>query len=595
MGPDLMNSGDHQNVHAVVKAWVSQLNIACQNPSKQGLIHLFEEDSHWREVIGLTWTLSTTSGRERIAQNLAQSIPKMQAKNFCIDPLRQAPRVIERAGERVIEAILAFETKIGLGAALVRLKYAHDGDHPTHAWTFHTTLESLYGHGERTIKANRADPVFNRDFNGPNWLDRRTQAQRFEDREPSVLIVGGGHAGLSVAARLVQLGVDCLVIDKFKRIGDNWRLRYQGLMLHNQVHSNHLPYMPYPSTWQDYLPKDRIANWLEMYVDCMDIAFWTETSFQGASFDSSSQTWKAKLQLKNGQIRTLQPKHIIMATSVSGTPHIPPIPTLDQFKGQVVHSSKFTEGTQWNKRPILIVGTGTSAHDIAQDLHGHGAQVSMLQRNSTLVVNVEPSAQLYDGLYLGEGPSLEDRDLINTSMSMKLMLATHKRLTDQAKTHDRPILDALAKVGFKLNDGIDGTGWPFLFRTRGGGYYFNVGCSDLIAKGEIKILQNSDLESFHENGVKMKDGCVLDFDAVVLATGYKTQSEILPTLFGEEVAQKVGEVWGFDTQKQELKNMWSRTAQPGLWFTGGAFSQCRAYSKYLALQIKATELGLIEH
>jgi putative flavoprotein involved in K+ transport len=61
------------------------------------------------------------------------------------------------------------------------------------------------------------------------------------------------------------------------------------------------------------------------------------------------------------------------------------------------------------------------------------------------------------------------------------------------------------------------------------------------------------------------------------------------------VAQKVGEVWGFDTQKQELKNMWSRTAQPGLWFTGGAFSQCRAYSKYLALQIKATELGLMEH
>jgi putative flavoprotein involved in K+ transport len=590
-----MNSdGDHQ-VHAVVGAWVKHLNIACQNPSTQHWIHLFEEDSHWREVIALTWTLSTTSGREQIAQNLAQSIQKMQAKNFCIDPLRQAPRVVERAGERVIEAILSFETKIGHGAALVRLKYTQNSVPPTQAWTFHTTLESIHGHEENTIKANRADPVFNRDFNGPNWLDRRTQAQRFEDREPTVLIVGGGHAGLSVAARLVQLGVDCLVIDKFKRIGDNWRLRYQGLMLHNQVHSNHLPYMPYPSTWQAYLPKDRIANWLEMYVDCMDIACWTGTCFDGASYDPPGQRWNAKLRLKDGQIRVMHPKHIIMATSVSGTPHIPHIPTLDQFKGQVVHSSKYAEASQWKNRPVLIVGTGTSAHDIAQDLHAHGARVSMLQRNSTLVVNVEPSAQLYDGLYLGEGPSLEDRDLINTSMSMKLMLATHKRLTDQAKIHDRPILDALAKVGFKLNDGIEGTGWPFLFRTRGGGYYFNVGCSDLIANGEIKILQNSDLEMFLDNGVKMKDGRLLDFDTVVLATGYKTQSEILLSLFGEEMAQKVGEVWGFDTQKQELKNMWSRTAQPGLWFTGGAFSQCRAYSKYLALQIKATELGLIEH
>jgi putative flavoprotein involved in K+ transport len=116
----------------------------------------------------------------------------------------------------------------------------------------------------------------------------------------------------------------------------------------------------------------------------------------------------------------------------------------------------------------------------------------------------------------------------------------------------------------------------------------------LIAEGKIKILQNSDLQTYTPKGVKMKDARELEFEAIVLATGYKTQTEILPTLFGQEVAQKVGEVWGFDTQKQELKNMWSPTAQTGLWFTGGAFSQCRAYSKYLALQIKAAELGLID-
>jgi len=582
------------DIQAIVQDWLKRLNEACQHPSTEPWLDLFEEDSHWRDVVALTWRICTTSGRQEIAENLSSKVKEMGAHDFQIDTHRQAPRVIERAGERVIEAILCFETRIGHGAALVRLKYPEDGIDPKKAWTFHTTLESIDGHEESTIKALRADPVFNRDFHGPNWLDKRTQAHRFEDREPTVLIVGGGHAGLSVAARLGALGVDALVVDKEKRIGDNWRLRYHGLMLHNQVHSNHLPYMNYPSTWQPYLPKDRIANWLEMYVDCMDIAFWTETAFEAAHYDTDLQSWKATLTIKGEQKREIRPKHIIMATSVSGTPNLPHIPSLEHYQGPVIHSSKFGDGSIWRGRPVLIMGTGTSAHDIAQDLHSHGAMVSMLQRSSTLVVNVEPSAQLYDGLYLGDGPSLEDRDLINTSMSMKLMLATHKRLTDQAKIHDRPILEALSKVGFKLNDGIDGTGWPFLFRTRGGGYYFNVGCSDLIAKGEIKILQNSDLETYTQKGLRMRDGRELAFDAIVLATGYKTQSEMLPTWFGQEVSKEVGEVWGFDTEKQELKNMWCKTAQKGLWFTGGAFSQCRAYSKYLALQIKATELGLVD-
>jgi putative flavoprotein involved in K+ transport len=414
------------------------------------------------------------------------------------------------------------------------------------------------------------------------------------DREPVVLIVGGGHAGLSVAARLGQLGVDTLVVDRMKRIGDNWRLRYSGLVLHNQVHSNHLPYMPYPSTWQPYLPKDRIANWLETYVDCMDINFWTQTSFEGAEFDAAKGEWQAHLKFADGATRTLRPRHIIMATSVSGTPNIPSISTLEKFAGKVVHSSEFGDGSQWRGQHILIMGTGTSAHDIAQDLHANGAGATLVQRSSTLVVGVEPSAQLYEGVFLGDGPSLEDRDLINTSIPMKLMLASHKLLTDKAKAYDRPLLEALEKVGFRLNYGVDGTGWPYLFRTRGGGYYFNVGCSDLIADGSVGLLQYQDIDTFTADGVIMKDGRKIQADAVVLATGFKGHGHIVDTLFGPEVATKVGPIWGVDSQTQELRNMWMRTGQRGLWFTGGPFSSCRAFSKYLALQIKASELGLLE-
>jgi hypothetical protein len=83
-------------------------------------------------------------------------------------------------------------------------------------------------------------------------------------------------------------------------------------------------------------------------------------------------------------------------------------------------------------------------------------------------------------------------------------------------------------------------------------------------------------------------------DLIVLATGYMGLEHMVDTLFGPEVATKVGPIWGFDSRTQELRNMWMRTGQPGLWFTGGPFSSCRVYSKYLALQIKATELGILQ-
>jgi putative flavoprotein involved in K+ transport len=460
------------------------------------------------------------------------------------------------------------------------------------AWTFHTTLDQIRGHEEAKLREAREASAFERDFNGPNWLERRTARSAYADREPTVLVVGGGHAGLSVAARLGQLDVDTLVVDRMKRVGDNWRLRYRALYLHNTYHSNHLPYIPFPPTWQAYLPKDRVANWLEMYVDCMDISFWTETSFEGAAWNAAAGHWEARIKRGDGSTRTLRPKHIIMGTSVSGVPKIPEIPTLARFKGPVLHTSEFNNGAQWRGSKVLILGTGTSAHDVAQDLHGHGAKATLIQRSPTLVVQVEPSAQIYDSVFLGEGPSLDDRDLILTSIPKQVMLATHKLLTSKVEEMDAPLLRGLEKAGFRLSSGVDGTGWPYLFRTRGGGYYFNVGCSDLIVKGEIGLIQYADIDRFVPDGLKMKDGRTLPADLVVLATGFEGHEHTVRTLFGGEVAEKVGQIWGFDPRKQELANMWTRTPQRGLWFTGGAFSLCRAHSKHLALQIKGAELGL---
>jgi hypothetical protein len=216
--------------------------------------------------------------------------------------------------------------------------------------------------------------------------------------------------------------------------------------------------------------------------------------------------------------------------------------------------------------------------------------VTLVQRSSTLITNIEPSAQLAYATY-NEG-TLEDNDLIATSMPLVLAKRNHVMLTGQSKKFDQELLDGLERVGFKLDFGDGGTGWQFKYLTRGGGYYFNVGCSDLVVRGEIGLRQFSDIETFVADGARMKSGETLAADLIVLATGYKGQQHLVRKLFGDEVAGRVGPIWGFG-EGQELRNMYARTAQPGLWFIAGSLAQCRINSKYLALQIKAVEEGLL--
>ena len=578
-----------ERARAVVEGWLRRFNAALEGGDAAAVAGLFRADGHWRDIVALSWKIATWSGDD-VAAALLGGAQAQGAREFEVDPMRTPPREVERAGEPAVEAILRFTTRVGVGAGVLRIKLA-DAD-SLQAWTLMTSLDHIAGHDEESAREAREEPAFERDWQGPNWLDKRDAARRFDDREPAVLVVGGGHAGLAAAAALGALNVDTLVVDRMERVGDNWRKRYHGLKLHNQVYSNHMPYMSFPKTWPRYIPKDKIANWLETYVEAMEIAFWTRTSFEGATYDAQAKCWQARLKLADGSERVVRPRHIVMATSVSSVPNIPVIPTLEKFGGRVVHSSKFGNGAEYCGKPVLVFGTGTSAHDIAQDLHGNGALVTMVQRSPTLVTNVEPAAQLYDGIYYGHGPSLADRDLVNTSVPLPVMKQAHKLLTAKSRELDREMLEGLERIGFKLEFGEDGTGWPLKYRSRGGGYYFNVGCSELLIRGEIGLIQYSDIDAFFAGGVRMKDGRVVPSELAVLATGYKGQDAMVPAFFGAEVAAKVGQVWGFDHATQELANMWTTSGQDGLWFTGGSFSQCRMYSRHVAVQIKAWEVGV---
>jgi cation diffusion facilitator CzcD-associated flavoprotein CzcO len=571
---------------AAAREWLDAFRAALASGNASALAGLFAEECHWRDILAFSWNLRTTSGAAAIAGRLAPAAARARVRGMALAPDRTPPRLVTRAGTEAVEAIFAFETETGPCNGVVRL--VKEGGAPR-AWTLMTALDEIRGHEDPANGKRWQDVDWKRNFGGENWLDRRRKAVAYADRDPAVLVVGAAQSGLTAAARLTLLGVDTLVVDREARIGDSWRRRYHALTLHNETRVNHLPYMPFPKSFPVFIPKDMLANWFEIYAEAMELNVWTGTELTDGRWDEAAGCWDVTLRRADGTERRMRPRHIVMANGVSSIPIMPALPGLGEFRGTVRHSGDYGSGLDWKGRRALVLGTGTSGHDVAQDLAVSGAaEVTLIQRSPTLVVSLKEAQAPY-ALYDEEIP-FEDKDLLAISFPFPVYRRAHQLMTARNEQADRELLEGLRRRGFRLTSGPDGTGWQIMYQNRGGGYYFDAGCSQLIVEGRVGLIQYADIERFGPEGAIMKDGSVRAADLIVLATGYEGQLAAARRILGDAVAERVGKVWGFD-EEGELHGMWRPTGQPGLWFHGGGLAQCRIFSKVLALQIKARELG----
>ncbi|MBR0680729.1 NAD(P)/FAD-dependent oxidoreductase [Roseomonas eburnea] len=576
------------SAESATKAWLADFGAVLASGEAARIAALFAGECHWRDILAFTWDLRTTSGAEAIAARMASTLARMAPRDVALAADRTPPRRVTRAGTEAIEAIFTFETSVGPCNGVVRL--VNEGGEPR-AWTLATSLDEIRGHEDPANGKRWQDVDWKRNFGGENWLDRRNKARAYADHDPAVLVVGAAQAGLSVAARLSLLGVDTLVVDREARIGDSWRNRYHALTLHNETRVNHLPYMPFPKSFPVFIPKDMLANWFEIYAEAMELNVWTGTELTGGSWDEAAQCWTVTLKRADGTERVMRPRHIVMANGVSSIPIMPDLPGLREFKGAVRHSGAYGSGLDWAGKRALVLGTGTSGHDVAQDLVVSGAaEVTIIQRRPSLVVSLKEAQAPY-ALYDEEIP-FEDKDLLATSFPFPVYRRSHQRMTAMNRHADAALLDGLEKRGFRLSFGQDATGWQFLYQSRGGGYYFDAGCSQMIIDGRVGLMQFDDIARFAPEGALMKDGSVRQADLIVLATGYEGQAAAARRILGDAVGDRVGKVWGFD-EEGELHGMWRPTGQPGLWFHAGGLAQCRIFSKVLALQIKAREMGMV--
>jgi putative flavoprotein involved in K+ transport len=439
-----------------------------------------------------------------------------------------------------------------------------------------------------------------------SWAERkaREEAELGSSRQPYCLIVGGGQGGIALGARLKRLGVPTIIVDKHERPGDQWRKRYRSLCLHDPVWYDHLPYLPFPDHWPVFAPKDKIADWLEMYAKVMELNYWSSAECKSAKYDAGKKTWTVVVD-RAGQPVTLHPRQLVLATGMAGVPNMPKFPGMEEFEGVHHHSSRHAGGEAFQGKKCVVIGSNNSAHDIAADLWEHGADVTMVQRSSTHVSRSDTLMELGLGPLYSEkavkaGVTTDKADLISASVPYRILHELQMPVAREIAARDADFYRKLEKAGFMHDWGDDGSGLTMKYLRRGSGYYIDVGASQLVADGKIKLKSGVDVDRIKSRSVVLSDGSELAADLIVYATGYGSMNGWAAALISKEVADKVGKCWGLgsDTTKDpgpwegELRNMWKPTQQEALWFHGGNLHQSRHYSQYLSLQLKARMEGL---
>jgi putative flavoprotein involved in K+ transport len=323
-----------------------------------------------------------------------------------------------------------------------------------------------------------------------------------------------------------------------------------------------------------------------------------------ASYDDQKREWSVVVD-RAGEAVTLRPKQLVFATGAYGPPREIEIDGIENFGGEIYHSSRYKSGEPYAGKRCIVVGANSSAHDIAADLWEFGADVTMLQRSSTCVVKSETLTELgfapaYSEAAVAAGITTERADLLFAATPFAIMHRAQIPLWREIRERDAAFYERLAKSGLELDFGADESGLSMKAWRSGSGYYIDVGASELIARGDIKIRSGVEIRRAKANSIELTDGSELAADLIVCATGYLSMNRWIAPIVSEAVADKVGKCWGLGSNtpgdpgpwEGEPRNMWKPTQQEGLWFHGGNLHLSRHYSQFLALQLKARMEGL---
>jgi cation diffusion facilitator CzcD-associated flavoprotein CzcO len=305
-----------------------------------------------------------------------------------------------------------------------------------------------------------------------------------------VVVIGAGPAGLAVGACLRTAGLDFIIFEKEPQLGSSWRRHYDRLHLHTIKRYSSLPLLPFPKDYPRYVPKDLMIKYLDMYAENFDL----KPRFAQAvrAVRRAEEGWSVETQSSLVRARS-----VVVACGYNAEPVSRSDPKLERFKGRVIHSADYRNAAPFAGQSVLIIGMGNTGAEIALDLAEAGARPTISVRNGVHIV---------------------PRELFGLPIQVVAMLATHLLPLKANDVLFPPILDLvlgdLSKFGIRRpQQGIlqqirDAAKIPVI----------DVGTVRKIYDKVIRIAPG--VAQAAEDGVRLDDGRVEHFDAIILATGY---------------------------------------------------------------------------
>lgn len=569
--------------------WITAFADALDSGDIDGATALFHSDACWRDLLSFTWNIQTVAGRPAIRAMLHGTLAATAPRDWHLT----GP--VEAAGDSQ-SAWLGFATASAQGIGRLTLR---DGL----ASVLFTAIADLTDHPEARGPTRPMGVAHQASRSRRTWAedrdDRRARLGRQD--QPHVLIIGGGQGGIALAARLKSLGVPALIVERNARAGDSWRNRYRSLVLHDPVWYDHLPYLPFPPNWPVFCPKDKMGDWLEAYVQAMDLDIWLSSTVENAVWTGAG--WQVTVRRTDGPV-TLTPTQLVFATGAYGPPRAIDWPGADRFAGTLIHSSAYQDGRAFAGKRAVVVGAASSAHDVAADLWEAGAQVTLVQRSAICVVQsqtlMELGFEMYSEAALARGIDVDRADLLAAATPFALFTQGQRELYARIRARDADFYARLAASGFLFDFGEDDSGLMMKALRTASGYYIDVGTSDLIASGQIGVIAGQGVAAMVPEGLVLDDGRIVAADLVVACTGYQSMHRAVAGIVSEAAARAIGPCWGLGSGvrgdpgpwRGELRNMWTPTAIANLWFHGGNLALSRFYSRVVALQIKARMEGI---
>lgn len=313
--------------------------------------------------------------------------------------------------------------------------------------------------------------------------------------EAPIIIIGAGPAGLAMAGRLEQLGIeDYIIIESASNVGPSWRSHYDRLHLHTVKKWSHLPHFPFPEAYPTYVSRQQVVEYLDAYA--------VKFNIKPRLNESVSQIAKEGLKWK---VKTSKEDYIadqvVVATGINKIPNVPTWPGQDTYNGKITHSKYYKNPDPYKDHEVLIIGMGNTGSEVALDLANHDVPVHLSVRSPI---------------------SLVPRDLNGRPVqeTAKVLAKIPFGLGDWLGSQIRKIyFGNVEKYGLRISKMHP----TVQLKETGKTPVIDLGTIDMIKKGKIKVLP--DIQSFYEDGVVTTDGDQIEVSRVILATGYKAGIE----------------------------------------------------------------------